>query len=300
MAIIEKLKELYPSLIERKKEQEIPKNHAWFLTSDDEIIGIDRDELDGQEADMLGIFLTPYHWEKPENTEREQQWADLLFHEKLDNRLLENPPIQYRFVFFIISENPMESESFQEAVQGLFPTAMPLIWEDENTGFIIEEADENFEESHSYEQIIDVLMSDFYVKLSFFVSDFFTDIKQAPAHFNWSRQCSQVAQKHLKLSVADHLDVIPFLFLDKLSDRTSENIIEAILKDAKDDHELLKTIQVFLECNSNATLTSKQLYMHRNSLQYRVDKFIEKTGIDVRQFKEGMLVYLAMLLQDKN
>jgi DNA-binding PucR family transcriptional regulator len=37
--------------------------------------------------------------------------------------------------------------------------------------------------------------------------------------------------------------------------------------------------------------------MHRNSLQYRIDKFIEKTGIDIKHFKGAVAVYLAILLQ---
>jgi DNA-binding PucR family transcriptional regulator len=39
----------------------------------------------------------------------------------------------------------------------------------------------------------------------------------------------------------------------------------------------------------NASLTAKRLFIHRNSLQYRIDKFIERTGIDIRQLKKQPL-----------
>ncbi|WP_232787093.1 helix-turn-helix domain-containing protein [Planococcus sp. MB-3u-03] len=39
--------------------------------------------------------------------------------------------------------------------------------------------------------------------------------------------------------------------------------------------------------------------MHRNSLQYRLDRFHENTGIDVRKFEHAMAVYLAILIKSK-
>jgi DNA-binding PucR family transcriptional regulator len=57
----------------------------------------------------------------------------------------------------------------------------------------------------------------------------------------------------------------------------------------------LKMLETFVQCNLNISETAKELYMHRNSLQYRLDRFLEKTGIDVRQFQHAMPVYLAML-----
>jgi len=69
-----------------------------------------------------------------------------------------------------------------------------------------------------------------------------------------------------------------------------------LLVESMQAQEMLQTIQVFLQCNLNASLTAKKLYIHRNSLQYRLDKFIENTGIDIRSFTNAAFVSLAMLL----
>jgi DNA-binding PucR family transcriptional regulator len=68
-----------------------------------------------------------------------------------------------------------------------------------------------------------------------------------------------------------------------------------------EDPELFTTIKVFLENNLNASLTAKKLYIHRNTLQYRIDKFIEKTGVQLKDFYGAFTVFLACLLfeQDK-
>ncbi len=62
-----------------------------------------------------------------------------------------------------------------------------------------------------------------------------------------------------------------------------------------DDPDLIRTIKTYIENQANATLTAKQLFMHRNSLQYRIDKFIEKTGIDIKTFHGSFFTYLACL-----
>ena len=66
-------------------------------------------------------------------------------------------------------------------------------------------------------------------------------------------------------------------------------------KNTSNDEETLKMIETFVQCNSNISETAKVLHMHRNSLQYRLDRFFEKTGIDVRKFHHAMTVYLALL-----
>ncbi len=67
--------------------------------------------------------------------------------------------------------------------------------------------------------------------------------------------------------------------------------------DILNDRELIKTIQVFLKNNMNMSQTAKELHLHRNSLQYRLDKFSTQTGIDVRVFYQSALT--ALLLAKK-
>jgi DNA-binding PucR family transcriptional regulator len=64
----------------------------------------------------------------------------------------------------------------------------------------------------------------------------------------------------------------------------------------QEDPEMFVTIRTFLENNLNASVTAKKLYIHRNTLQYRVDKFTEKTGIGLKDFYGAFTVFLACLL----
>lgn len=56
--------------------------------------------------------------------------------------------------------------------------------------------------------------------------------------------------------------------------------------------ENLNTALGFIENNFNASSTSKQLFLHRNTLNYRLDNFYKKTEMDTKNFKTAMALYL--------
>ena len=51
------------------------------------------------------------------------------------------------------------------------------------------------------------------------------------------------------------------------------------------DEETLTTINKFFENNLNVSETSRQLYIHRNTLVYRLDKLQKSSGLDLKQRK---------------
>jgi sugar diacid utilization regulator len=62
------------------------------------------------------------------------------------------------------------------------------------------------------------------------------------------------------------------------------------------DAETLMTLEQFFSLDCNVSETAKKLYIHRNTLLYRLDKFKNETGLDVRTFNHAVLVRLALLL----
>jgi sugar diacid utilization regulator len=62
------------------------------------------------------------------------------------------------------------------------------------------------------------------------------------------------------------------------------------------DAETLTTLEQFFELDCNVSETAKRLYIHRNTLLYRLDKFKQETGLDVRRFHHAVLVKTALLL----
>ena len=62
------------------------------------------------------------------------------------------------------------------------------------------------------------------------------------------------------------------------------------------DEETLTTIQRFFENNLNVSETSRQLFIHRNTLVYRLDKLQKSTGLDLRIFDDAITFKIALMV----
>ena len=62
------------------------------------------------------------------------------------------------------------------------------------------------------------------------------------------------------------------------------------------DEETLTTINKFFENNLNVSETSRQLYIHRNTLVYRLDKLQRSTGLDLRVFDDAITFKIALMV----
>ena len=64
------------------------------------------------------------------------------------------------------------------------------------------------------------------------------------------------------------------------------------------DDEIVSTAYKFFENNLNVSETSRQLFIHRNTLVYRVEKLQKATGLDVRTFDDALTFKIAMMVYD--
>ena len=69
-----------------------------------------------------------------------------------------------------------------------------------------------------------------------------------------------------------------------------ENIPDSI------DEEMLTTVQKFFDNNLNVSETSRQLFVHRNTLVYRIEKLHQATGLDIRKFDDALTFKIALMV----
>lgn len=62
------------------------------------------------------------------------------------------------------------------------------------------------------------------------------------------------------------------------------------------DDEMLTTINKFFENNLNVSETSRQLFVHRNTLVYRIEKLQKSTGLDIRTFDDALTFKIALMV----
>ncbi len=63
------------------------------------------------------------------------------------------------------------------------------------------------------------------------------------------------------------------------------------------DRETLMTIQCFFENNLNVSETSRKLFVHRNTLVYRLEKIKKLTGLDLREFEHAITFKVALMVK---
>ena len=63
------------------------------------------------------------------------------------------------------------------------------------------------------------------------------------------------------------------------------------------EEEELATVYTFFDNNLNISETARQLYVHRNTLVYRLEKIQKKTGLDVRKFDDALMFKIAMMVE---
>lgn len=94
--------------------------------------------------------------------------------------------------------------------------------------------------------------------------------------------------------------IIDNMFLEKAIFNISKEYLNELKVRYKDifknfNYELFQTLEEVLACNLSLSKASKKLYIHRNTLMYRVDKIKKETGFDIRNFKEATFLYLLYM-----
>ena len=64
------------------------------------------------------------------------------------------------------------------------------------------------------------------------------------------------------------------------------------------DNDTLVTVNAFFENNLNISETARKMYLHRNTLGYRLEKIMKTTGLDVKKFDDALTFKIALMVSD--
>lgn len=83
----------------------------------------------------------------------------------------------------------------------------------------------------------------------------------------------------------------------ELSSQTQKNFSQAILGELSEEDILF--LNIYFDEDRSLTGTSRQLYMHKNTVQYRLARIAQKSGYNPRHFHDAVLLYIALKLWNK-
>ncbi len=75
-----------------------------------------------------------------------------------------------------------------------------------------------------------------------------------------------------------------------------ETLLDSGAREIFEDEEMVNTAEEFLENSLNVSETSRKLYLHRNTLTYRLDKIEKATGLNIRKFSDAVTFRLIIIL----
>ena len=161
------------------------------------------------------------------------------------------------------------------------------------------------EEQSRTRKIAEELSRDFktrYAELNLFIGwgNPYETIAGAPKGLSQAEQAMKVAQTvmgHHRFSAFDDLGFYKVLFnvkdREELENFRSEVLKNLLAYDQKHNAQLVETLTVFLEENENFTSVSERLFIHRNTLKYRLQKIADISGRNLADPKDRMLLYFA-------
>ncbi|WP_044337811.1 PucR family transcriptional regulator [Rossellomorea aquimaris] len=290
------LRKKYPAaIIQDHYPINLEATKIWF-TNDaaDEYIGIDKSEITQGEMELLHcLFKEIKNPSGPGNdSPQSMEWFSFLFK---NGPFPSNIAGEFRIIQFSMKES-LDQLLLKEAFQHLLPLNTTLVLLDDNMGLLIEEKNEWNMDEEQLLSISHVIESDFFVSLSFFIGQFQVIDSYFPLTFKYEQELFSFSRTVQKQSfIQTVVTVLPAFTLHHLPQEWRTQLFSKVAEIFREDAELIYTVKAFLENQSNISQTAKKLFMHRNSVQYRIDKFIEKTNIDIKTFQGGILAYFACL-----
>lgn len=264
--------------------------YIWFKTEEDEVFGIKK-TICPQQLTLLTQLFEPFQPTETQTTlnTAQQKWHDFLFNQSSDLPFEQQTAIRF---YYITSPQPINRLNFiEEAFTGIFEHTTFLML-NANEAMIIEEQ----AQPESPKLFIDALQSlteDMLLPFQSTIGQIHQTDLQLQKQFNAEYQFFQ------KLSI-DSTQMVTTFHEAFISTCTTANLEPALLskplRDVLQQTETAQMITIFCQCNLNVSLAAKKLFVHRNSLQYRIERLFQLTGIDIRDFSQAMFLILAMQL----
>lgn len=209
-----------------------------------------------------------------------------------------------RIVFLIETDHGRDSTAL-ETVRSIFSTKSKdfITAVDEKNIILVKEVEqgETYEDMNKTARVIvDMLNTEAMTKVHVAYGNFVNDIKEVSRSYKEAKMALDVGKIFY-----DNQNVVAYnsLGIGRLIYQLPMSLCKMFLKEIIDektlaefDDEILTTINKFFENNLNVSETSRQLYIHRNTLVYRLDKLQKATGLDLRVFEDAITFKIALMV----
>ncbi len=149
--------------------------------------------------------------------------------------------------------------------------------------------------------IVDTLSGEFYTQVTVGIGTTVIGLKDLAKSFKEAQvslEVGKVFDTEKAIVSYDNLGIARLIY--QLPTTLCETFLREVFKKGSIDsldHETLFTIQRFFENNLNVSETSRKLFVHRNTLVYRLEKIRKITGLDLREFDHAIVFKIALMVK---
>jgi len=280
---IAKLLELYPDAQEAFEPSSDPNDYNFLISG--QWIVIRKDQLSSKEKFLLSLIS-----QKNDNKSVSNPWWSFLIHE---NDKVPNEKINVRVIQFEVQklESDNRANEWLNVFKDTFDDVVDSFWINKYTGILIEKETKSNMDKLEVQRMIQLIDSDFYTKSHVYVGQFWPVDAKLPNIFDMERQLF-----HKSLEMKDNVNNLSTFILDFLIEQNLKNtdMFKSLKKRINIDAKTTQMINMLYKCDSNLAKTSKELFLHRNTLLYRMEKFHEQTDFDLKDRNDLVLCFLLL------
>ena len=261
-------------------------NFHYFIDEKQYIFGISKKAISVNE---LKLILTHYKLlTKDIKPEKFDYIIDFLFGKR--KNLPKFSKLKYYFIKFVNIPNEEEYIEVDNLFEDLFKEYLCYVKINNIYIIVVNETNGLY-----FLDILKSIESDFLIPTIGFESEFYQVDSNLPTYFQYDYHAFIKYNKTNNL-LLNKTDLIKNQIFSNIDNKLKEKLKSYVLKSLINDTEMLNVVKTYFETNLNTTLASKLCYMHRNTFINKIDKFIEITQFNIRNYQEALIVYLSIII----
>nr|WP_251136460.1 helix-turn-helix domain-containing protein [Exiguobacterium sp. s122] len=278
MTTFERIKSIFPTVVHRSEDAS--SKYAWYKADDGTVFGLPKSELTERERRLLSLWATPF---VTTLDSAQAMWHKRLFDESFR---IERP---FRLSSLVLHyQEPEALETFIDVLRDFMPSAAIIVM----TARHIEVLEtEELVEIAEFEDVLRAIAGDFYVEASVVYSE--RPLGTPATLYAEHQVLLPLAKRSIKAYPASQL-LYHYLLQEHESFAARLRLTEATYMAL--DATARELLEALFTHTLNVSHTAKALFMHRNTLNYRLDRLYEATGYDARQFHDASLLQLIVTL----
>lgn len=180
-----------------------------------------------------------------------------------------------------------------DSITHLFEPVLDVFFVTQDTCYIIQDNTSQTLTQEEMYGMLKTLEDDFSIRTNAYIGQFWQPDHSLKAILKEEQRIFQEEVSHLHDRICALSDVaLRYFTKEALSHSTVMQKLKNQLEEQPDWKELILALW---ESQGNISVAAKQLFIHRNTLQYRMDRFYEATGLSLKNMNDLLLGYLLVL-----